>query len=208
VHAASYKTPNGFEIDVHWNVLMENYSENASSDYWKNGIDCNIDNISIKVLNPTNQFFHTCVHGAKYNMFPPFYWIADAIFMLRSSEFSIDWQELLKIGRDRGNIYSLKMVLNYLKKEFNAPIPDEALSQFNAEKLTFNDKLKYFVFSGQRSSLSSLTKTFYLFSSYRRTRKDKQNISLITFYLEFYKAYWKLDKVWKVPFYGLKKLFV
>ena len=76
-------------------------------------------------LNPTDQLLHTCWHGARWNEVPPIRWVADAMAILGASAPEIEWPSLLKKAERHRIVLPVKDALEYLKKKFDAPVPDE-----------------------------------------------------------------------------------
>ncbi|MGH9550387.1 MAG: nucleotidyltransferase domain-containing protein, partial [Terriglobales bacterium] len=134
VHAQSFRTPDGVELDLHWHALLEFSQENSDDYFWAKARAATIYNLAVLIPDSTDALFHVCIHGLKWNEIPPIRWIADAQVILRA-ESTIDWHRLLRLAKRHRLMLRLKESLQYLKRLLHAPIPEEILAELEADSI-------------------------------------------------------------------------
>ena len=142
VHACQFKDSGGNELDLHWHLTYDCWNADKTSIFWEAAVPIKLNSLTAETLCPTDQLFHTCSHGARFNLISPIRWVADALLILRSS-FEIDWQRLYNLGKFYGlNLYSF-YALRYLQKVFDAPISKDYLRQVEETPCTRLEKLGF-----------------------------------------------------------------
>ena len=159
-HASGYRDAKGNELDLHWHLLHECCDNAADSIFWAQAQKVELYNTPFYVLSATDQLFHVCVHGAKWSNVPSFRWVPDAMTIINNTEHSVSWQRLIELARKRYLLLRLREALSYLKRYFNADIPDDILTEFYMIKPTRFEQIdnKY----NRRSNLRSVIGRFLL----------------------------------------------
>jgi len=130
-HAWGFVNPSGQSIDLHWRVFALS-SENETDDLaWEKSIPITVNAIQTRTLNPTDMLLHVCVHGGQWDISSSIRWIVDAMFIIRKAQHSIQWEHLVEQAENRRFILPLRLALTYLYDQFQAPIPENTLSQLN-----------------------------------------------------------------------------
>ena len=145
VHSHDFRRGEDGLFDLHWQVLPESISTGASEVFWKRAIETKLGGLTVHALNPTDQFFHICVHGMQWNQVPPIRWIADAMVVLRKARGEIDWDRLVEHGRQHLVLLRLHTALSILQDRFDAPLPAEILDRIKRfPEYTFG-RFEYYV---------------------------------------------------------------
>ena len=110
------------EIDLHWSPLLESFGIQSERLFWEEAVPIEVMGVKVAAFCPTDQLFHTLVHGFRYNPEPPIRWIADAVTILRS-EAHLDWSRLWSLTERHKVNLQVKHALLYLEKEFQIEIP-------------------------------------------------------------------------------------
>ena len=124
-HALCFENKDGLEIDLHLFLIPQNLTLLAQQTYWKNAIPINFKGLNIWTLCPTDHFFHTIIHGIRYNEVTPFRWIVDANQILKKQ--AIDWKRLINISLENQLSVTVLVALKYLKTHFLPSIPNVVL---------------------------------------------------------------------------------
>jgi hypothetical protein len=142
IHACHFKNPAADELDIHWRVMRDCWNADKNDSFWEAAISLKFNSLRTEALCPTDQLFHVCCHGARYNAVAPIRWVADASMILRSDPV-VDWQRLYELGKFYRLSLSLFHALKYLSETFHAAIPEEyfrrveALPKTRLEKMSF-----------------------------------------------------------------------
>ena len=156
IHACQFKHDGGDELDLHWRLMRDCWNADKNDIFWEAAVPLNLNSLTAETLCPTDQLFHTCCHGARYNSISPIRWVADALMILRPP-FEIDWQRLYDLGKIYGlNLYSY-YALRYLREVFNAPVSEDYLRQAKETSNTRLEKMSFRLFS-QKPAAWTLTR--------------------------------------------------
>ena len=95
-YSHGFRNSAGQEFDLHWHLLSQSRGVNADDDFWDGAVAAGINDVATCVLNPTDQLLHVCIHGARWNVTPPFRWVADAMTILNNAPAAIDWNRMIR----------------------------------------------------------------------------------------------------------------
>jgi hypothetical protein len=112
------------EVDVHWRPLYDGFHLGVDRQLWARSIRFDLDGVTTRSLDPTDQFLHVCIHGIRWNPLAPIRWVADAIAVARSGP--LDWERLVDDARVRGVAGELATVTSYLDGRFGVDFPLDA----------------------------------------------------------------------------------
>lgn len=141
-HAIQLSNRQGKEFDLHWrpfNGCRDEYEK----DFWDNALPVKMTNIHSLAPNPTDMLFHVIIHGVVWNPIPPIRWIADALTLINSADFKIDWQRLMGLARKHHLCLRLKTGLQYLHDRFHPCIPPEVMKTVISLPVSYLEKIEY-----------------------------------------------------------------
>jgi len=201
IHSTSFNGDAGCNVDLHWHLFWECFNANEVDDYWESAIPIQIGGEHTLALSPTDQLLHTCWHGARWNEVPPIRWIADSLAIISVSAEKIDWERLLKKAQRHRISMPVKASLEYLKKTFAAPIPDELLQSLATVRTSKLERENYEA-ALNPLALPTTTKILrLLYYDYRwLSSSTSSRFKLITFG-QYLQAKWHIDHLWHVPLY-------
>lgn len=142
-HSWNFTHPNGGEIDLHWHAFIECLGTQADSDFWAWAQPLEFFGVGAKILCPTDQLLHTCVHGMAFNKTPTVHWLADALTIIRVAQPAVDWERLVNQAQQLRLSLILSAALGYLRLLLDAPVPAETLSQLAALPVSRLERLEY-----------------------------------------------------------------
>jgi hypothetical protein len=209
-HAEGFTDNFGYELDLHWNVLIECLKPNSDNDFWNDAIEIKFKTTTTHALNVTDQLFHICIHGGKYCDVSPIRWIADAMMILNTSRSDIDWDRLIVQAEKRRLVLPIKETLSYLKNKFDASIPQVIIENLNKIPVSKMERLEYKTFT---QPLFSLAGGSFLpgswFAYLRCSRLNDHSLLQPKFlgYPKFLQHFYGKDHIWQVFFYAGFKVF-
>lgn len=192
-HAISYEDSAGLKVDLHWHALSLACFAGADEMFWRDSVPMEFQGVPARALNATDQFMHTCVHGALGS--EPggaVRWVADAITIFNSAE-KMDWNRILLLAKELGVALPLREALRYLKEQQEMAVPVDVLETLDnqpvsyAERLFFERiQLRSQKFQGPVDTLRALY--FRHSSSYR----DRSAIARLRAFPSFLQCLWTL----------------
>lgn len=119
-HGCTFINEANEETDIHWD-LFAGYKRNK--ELWHRSEPIYFYERPVRVLSPTDNLIHVCLHGYRWNPFHPLRWVADACMILKKARDRINWAVLIEeVSRQHMTLRALKS-LGYLADEFRANIP-------------------------------------------------------------------------------------
>jgi hypothetical protein len=112
-HELTFRIPDGSDLDVHWYLISDARDLNAEDSFWNDSIPCTLPGLSTRMLHPTDQLLHTCLHGVQWNEVSPVRWLADATVLIRAG---IDWNRLETQARRLRQLQPVRATLLYLNQ--------------------------------------------------------------------------------------------
>lgn len=153
-HAVQLKNSFGKEFDLHWrpfNSCCDHYEKT----FWEGVIPIKLAKVDSLAPNPTNMLFHVIIHGMAWNPVPSIRWIADAITLIHSDQFVINWQQLIDSAREQYLSLRLKNGLQYLYDTFHPPIPPSVMETVSQLPVSNLEKVEYHFMTKNRDEESS-----------------------------------------------------
>jgi Uncharacterised nucleotidyltransferase len=190
----------GRQLDLHRYAF--HYSRTAGIDdtFWQSAIPCNLNHAASHVLHPTDQLLHVCAR-AFYAPGGSIRWIADAIWLLRTSGPEIDWQRLLAEANKRRVTLQLKEALNYLADRFGAYVPAVVRDTLAQGRVSFQEYAAYD--SALHGNLSH-TRSVRLWVSYCARQAGFSAASSLE-YCKYLQERWAAPTLWRTPAWGAFK---
>lgn len=201
VHSTPFEDNGGRQVDLHWHLFWECFNASDDDDYWKKAIPIQIGGVQTLALNPTNQLLHTCWHGARWNEVPPIRWVADAMAILSASAAEIDWPSLLKRAQRHHIILPVRDSLEYLKKTFDAPVPDTLLKSMSAVRISRIERENYEVTLNPMAPPTTSRILRMLYYDYRWLSSSTSSRIKTLAFAKHLQAKWNIDSLWHVPLY-------
>lgn len=201
LHSTAFEDDGKRHADLHWHLLWECFNANDDDDYWENAIPIQIGGVETLALNPTDQLLHTCWHGVRWNEVPPIRWIADAMAILDSSAAEIEWPRLLKKAQKHRIVMLVKDALEYLKKTFDAPIPDTLLQSLAAVRISKIERANYEATLNPMAPPTTTKILRQLYYDYQWLSSSTSSRFKSLAFARYLQAKWEIDHLWHVPLY-------
>jgi len=207
-HSCGFNGGKGEQIDLHWNILPECRWPDADDVFWSRSIPIKLVDEPTRTLTPTDHLFHACVYGLKWNRLPPCRWVADSMTLLDTQAADIEWDILLEHARARELTIQLREALGYLKKTFEAPIPDGLLEHLRQVPLSRMERFEFHVASRPRHPLFGNLLKYTV--AYRRINEPQSFVLKVLLYPNFLQVCWRIKSLWMMPlvliFWGIRRM--
>jgi hypothetical protein len=208
VHAMAFKNVADHECDLHFHVLPESCQPEGDDDFWDAALSAKIGGVSTRVLNPTNQLFHVCMHGARSAGTTSMRWVCDAITIVTSataSGDSIDWPRLATQARKLRLTLLLQDTIRYLRDGWDVAVPPAVLHSLQETPVSRVERLEYAVWTHPQTS-TPLDVALLHWAQNARLVGDSKIIYQLARLPTYLRRYWGLDHYHQLPLraaYGL-----
>jgi hypothetical protein len=136
-HSWDCITPAGFPLDVHWWAF-----KTAGNDLcmFEMASGTTILGRTVQIPSATDSLIIAIAHGFRIPFGAPLRWIADAQLMFQLQGEAIDWDVLLERARRPGLALSLIAGLDFLAREFDAPVPVDVLDELRRRPVHWRER--------------------------------------------------------------------
>jgi len=178
-HAMEFTDATGQRIDLHWHVLPENCGRHADDAFWDRAGRVDVRGVPVRVLDATDQLFHVCAHGVKWESIPPLRWIADAAVIIDQAGAELDWARFTRETRQRRLVLPIREALGYLASTLALPVPDTVLSDLGAAAVSRAERWEHRLRTRPAGRVLGRVPEHWL--RYRRLRADRKGEETIGF---------------------------
>ena len=141
-HAVEFTAAAGQRVDLHWHLLPESCWPGVDEGLWNRAGVSRLRGIEVHVLDPTDQLFHVCAHGLRWEPVPPLRWVADAAVVARS-DVEIDWDRLVEETERHRAALPVRDALDYLRGTLGLPIPARTLERLRGIRVSMSEQWAY-----------------------------------------------------------------
>ena len=201
IHSCQFLNSENTELDLHWRLMRDCWNADKNEVFWESAIPLNYKLLVGETLCATDQLFHVCCHGARYNSIAPIRWVADALMILRSP-FVIEWQRLYTLSKIYRFSFLLLHALSYLKETYGAAIPDSFLQQLERVPQTRLEKMSFYLFSQHRQRWTVwrfIQEAAFQYSSLRSSTELRPRSLVFIKYLRHFLTVEKISKKLSPP---------
>jgi len=206
-HAYMFKNKSGQQLDLHWHLMYESLRYQDYEDIWEKSIPIQVQNSNTLALNPTDQLFHVCVHGAVWNIVPPIRWVADAMTILETQP-EIDWERLGHLSQHYRLVLPLQDTILFLRNMMDVSIPQLFLDNLKSLPISLSTKVEYAKRISPNSkdnyfltqSPLNILKIYFVNINRDYQNHVKQNADGADF-LKFLLSRWQVENLWELTFH-------
>lgn len=168
-HAMDFANAQDQRIDLHWHLLPDSCWPSADDEYWAHASATTLHGVPVSVLAATDQLFHACVHGVRWEPVPPVRWVADAAVILNDPAVEIDWNRLVRLAERQRLTLPLRHGLAYLEAAFSLPVPAHVLTELRETHVSRGERREYLLRTRPASPVLGRLREHWL--RYRRLRR-------------------------------------
>jgi Uncharacterised nucleotidyltransferase len=141
-HAIHLHNRFGNQMALHWRSF-DDCNDAFEKDFWDNASPVKIIDLNSLAPSPTDMLFQTIINGVLWSPQPPICWIADAIFLINSTDFKINWQQLMDMATRHHVRLRLKTGLKYLDDMFYRLIPASVMTSVMKFPVSYLENIEY-----------------------------------------------------------------
>ena len=153
-HAAHFADDDGCQLDLHWYAFEECSHRGADDAMWSRALPIPVKGAVTRRPADADLLLHVCVHGARWTRTPGVRWVTDAWSILQRGE--VDWSVVLEESERRHFTLRLRSTLRFLKRAVGAPVPEAVLSQLDARRPDFMERLEHASLGHEQRHLGAL----------------------------------------------------
>lgn len=198
--AAVFLGPRGQMVDLHWHVISDGCEPRADDEFWAGSVPVRIGQEWTLGLNPSDQLFHTCAHGVRWNPVPPFRWVADALLIISTS--GVDWERLVATASRLRLTLRLRHAIDYLDRIAPGHIPSEARAHLANQQVEPWQHHEFCLEASPPNELKRLTLQWY---RYRRLSPASSSIRRLASFPTYLRRYFGLRSLLQIPHYLLRE---
>jgi len=142
LHACHFRRDGLGIIDLHWRHFHLAVPEEFDRTMWERSLACSFHGIEARVPDYSDQFLRACEHGVRYNIVPPFRWLADCCLLWRVSAGRLDWDRIAAGARHTESVLAVKGTLKFLRDQLDVPLPAEAFARLEKTTVTFSERVE------------------------------------------------------------------
>ena len=208
LHEITLRKPDQKLVDLHWRPFRYYRDLHADQDFWDHAESTLWSGVPVCVMNPADQLFYVCVHGAQGDLAIP-YWVADAFKILGSK--TIDWDRLVDISFQRQFRFQMRDALSYLKETLQAPVPPEVIERLGTLRPSRAEEIYYFLVI-RRHGLKTFRNIrflwFYFLHRYCISHPSREInrlgwLDLAKKFIDYTQVRWRVKNYFQLPFYAL-----
>ena len=203
-HAIAFLDAAGNSVDLHCHLLMACCEPGADDAFWEASRPLAIEGVETRTLCGTDHLIQACIHGINWVRVPPLRWVADAIKVMREEPEGIDWDRLADVARSRELALPLESTLEYLRRTFAAPVPEETLRRLADAPASRTERMR-FAFWAEDPRQRPLGRILHHYVMYTRGVRGTGALGHVRALPAYFRFWTRTDRVWKIPFQlGLK----
>jgi hypothetical protein len=192
-HALNFTLGTELHLDLHWSFIQEHCGA-IDEKIFQSAQSLVCEGVSLCIPFETDLFFQACIHGLKKSPVPLIRWMVDAMTLLRRG--NIDWERVFTLARMARVSFPLSQGLQFLEREFEAPIPQAVLLELiRSPALRLEILESRFHTQGHREVAA-----WFRYCLNRGYFSKRSQLFHLPRYLQ---TTARLKSVWLVPFFGV-----
>jgi hypothetical protein len=142
LHACHFRRDGLGIIDLHWRPFHLAVTEDFERTTWERSVTCSFHGFEARVPDHSDQFLRACEHGVRYNIVPPFRWLADCLLLWRASAGRLDWDRIAAGARLTESVLAVRGTLKFLREQLDVPLPAEACARLERTTVTWHERVE------------------------------------------------------------------
>lgn len=201
-HSGNFVDARGYGCDLHWQIAPElvlpGSIEQSDDSFWEASAALDLGGTTVRVLHPSDQLLHVCLHGARAG--GSLRWPVDAMTILDVIGEEFDWARLIDQAIRRRASFRMRRILSYLSTRFRARVPSSTMAQLADVRVGVRDRLLARADERWRPLVSPALVRYGHFMAGQGVIRTLGGLP------RFMRDAWDLDHFWQVPTHGLKRL--
>jgi Uncharacterised nucleotidyltransferase len=195
----AYAHPKWAELDLHWRPFAIDCPAEVEERFRERTIERTVLGVPARIPDSTDLLFFTCFHSRKRDSQASCRWVVDALTLVRRADPPIDWDALLERAGDAGLLLPIRDTLSYLRREFDAAVPDDVLRRAARARPSALDVTRYERLSKPRTLSELVQLHWWLYSGGCRAHGRRAGHGqFLQYCLEYQQSMWHLRRPWHV----------
>lgn len=137
VHSWDCISASGSHLDVHWWAFKTAGDDSSMFETAREGT---LLGRTVMIPSATESLVTVIANAFHSHPAAPMRWIADAMLLFEAKGESIEWDILLERARRPGVTLGLASGLDFLAREFGAPVPAEVLTELRSRPVNWRER--------------------------------------------------------------------
>jgi len=200
-HAHDFLDSEGHVCDLHWHLLHGCNNPKADQKFWEEALEIKVCGVPTHALNATDQLFHACIYGVKWESIPPIRWVADAYTIVSNSDNKINWDRLVCLAKSTKSVLPLQAALDYLQALLGVAIPSYIMRELRSLPVSELEKLQHMVRTRPPRVVDGLLEVYLVSRCCFMGMGDKHLIQRIAALPRLLQHVFGMDRTAQLPFY-------
>jgi hypothetical protein len=126
-----FEHPSGLPVVLQSELFGEAFCGPRTNEVWAASERCEIAGVAARVLSRLDNLLHVCGRASYFPTRDSLLWICDA-WLLTTHGSGLDWDQLIERATASRLLLPVDVVLGYLVRELEAPVPGPVLARLHA----------------------------------------------------------------------------
>jgi len=192
-----FKHRSGLPLRLHSELFQMPCDGPPTAEIWSRSPTLLIAGVPMRALSPADSLFYVCGHAAYSRTRQSLRWVSDA-WLIADRHPDLDWELVLDCAVRARLALPLSVMLGYLSKELEAPIPPSFLQRLRALASRVDT-------TSEAAVYAAIVTSSGLGRSIRLVRNWRQRVLFIVWMLfpspSYFIEVWKIRNISLLPFY-------
>ncbi|MGA7879098.1 MAG: nucleotidyltransferase family protein [Desulfoferrobacter sp.] len=202
-HAHDFLDSEGHVCDLHWHLLHGCNNPRADQRFWEEALEIKVCGVPTHALNATDQLFHACIYGVKWEPMPPIRWVADAYTIVSNSDNEINWDRLVGLAKSTKSVLPLQAALEYLQALLGVAIPLYIMRELRSLPVSELEKMQHRIRTRPPRVVDGLLEVYLVSRCCFKGMRDKHLSQRIAALPGLLQHVFGMDHISQLPFYVL-----
>jgi Uncharacterised nucleotidyltransferase len=129
---SKFEHASGLHLELHTRLFQIPYDNLPSAEIWARSRSRAVAGLPARVLAPSDSLLHVCGHASYSRSRQSLRWVSDAWFIIDHHRRDLDWELFIECAKRSHLALPLSVMLGYLAKSLDAPIPPMVLDRLCA----------------------------------------------------------------------------
>jgi hypothetical protein len=195
--AACFCHPDRAESHLHWRPYTLDGPAEIDDQFHARTLPCEIGGVPARAPDPTDMLLFVCLHATRQDAEAACRWVLDAISLITRATPPIDWDALLTRAEAARVVPPLYHTLDYLRREFAAPVPESFLRR--AAAVPADSAARFMDGDRPRGLIERVRWRGRLFAQVARGRGERLTpLRALRYYVTYQRSVWNLRQPWHV----------
>ena len=142
LHACHFRHPSNGIIDLHWQSFHLPVPDSYESLVWQHAVLCDLDQQQVLTPGMSDLFLRSCEHGVRYNIVPPFRWLADCWKIWECADGKLDWHHIATGAHLTKSVLAVRATLQFLATHLDVKFPSEAFALLSQAPVAWHERIE------------------------------------------------------------------